>query len=633
MQHFTVIGTSVSKPKHSREHTASNLTPGHQTLAIPKMPCLAKSLSPYSRLRRKSYHLRLQYEDTRNHPPKRSAFLNTKEALNSFKLDAQLLYEALSFSTDDYLYVIDMQRDVALVSDNMREDFDLPDSLVSGLIPLWHELIVERDQDRFDESIDDLLTGKTDTHDLEYQVKNALDENVWVICRGLVKRNEIGEPLTFAGAITRMERKGEIDPITGLFTHDKCVDLLEQLIGCRSPGGIMVLGLDDFSRVNSLNDHAFGDAALRMFAQTVQRLAPEGAVAFRLDGDKFAVVVDGADRDTMKEFYRILHVASNRPHTLDDITFFCMVSAGIAMIGQDAVTAEDLLRNAESALEESKQRGKNISTFFSSAMTTVKLRRLEISDCMQASVVAGMRNFELHYQPLMDAENMELAGAEALLRWSSEKHGPLSPTEFIPVLESYGLIAQVGRWVLEESFVQCKRWIEAKPEFVMNVNISYLQLLDTDFIPFVKQLIDSTGIDPTSIVLEMTESYFVTDMDALRATFDQLRAIGIRIAMDDFGTGYSSLGLLSQVPADIVKIDRLFIKNIHQESFNRAFIESVIDLCHSVGIRVTVEGVEESAELDTARAIGADSIQGFVVSRPIPAASFEERFLTSSVTP
>lgn len=558
--------------------------------------------------------------------------MDTKEALNSFELDARLFYDAVAFSTDDYLYIIDMQRDVALVSDNMREDFGLPDSLVPGLIPLWRDLIVERDRTRFDESIDDMLSGKTDVHDVEYQVKNILGESIWVVCRGLLKRDESGTPTMFAGVVTCLERKGKIDPVTGLFTHDECIDLVERLIGCESEGGVMLLGLDDFSRINSLNGHAFGNTVLRMFAQSTQRLIPEGASMFRLDGDVYAIVVDGADRSAMRELYHAIHVVANRPHTVDDVTFFCMVSAGVAMIGQDATTAQDLLRNAENALEESKLRGKNTMTFFSLTMTATKLRRLEISDYMQTSVLDGMKNFELYYQPLVDAGTMGLAGAEALLRWNSDEHGQLSPVEFIPVLESYGLIGQVGRWVLEQSFAQCKRWTEAQPGFIMDVNISYLQLLDADFIPFVEQLIERTGVDPESIVLEMTESYFVTDMDALRATFDRLRAIGIRIAMDDFGTGYSSLGLLSQSPADIVKIDRLFIKNIHEETFNRAFIDAVIDLCHSVGIKVTVEGVEESTEFDAVRAIGADSIQGFLVSRPIPAQRFEERFLTPQAT-
>ncbi len=162
------------------------------------------------------------------------------------------------------------------------------------------------------------------------------------------------------------------------------------------------------------------------------------------------------------------------------------------------------------------------------------------------------------------------------------------------------------------------------------MNISYLQLLDAGFVSLVESLLARYGADPRCIVLEMTESYFVTDMDALRSTFGQLRALGIRIAMDDFGTGYSSLGLLSQSPADIVKVDRLFIRKINEDAFNRSFIDAVIDLCHSVGIEVTVEGVEESDELETVCAIGADSVQGFFVSRPIPADAFERRFLADT---
>lgn len=554
--------------------------------------------------------------------------VNAQEALDSFELDARLFYDAVTFSTDDYLYVVDMQRDVALVSDNMREDFALPGSLVPGLIPLWREMITERDRASFDQNIDDMLAGTTDIHDLEYQVRNAKGDLVWVVCRGLMKRDEYGSPTFFAGVVTNLERKGKIDPVTGLFTHDECLKLIDRLMARNSGGGVMLLGLDDFSRINSLNDHAFGDSVLRSISQTIQRTLPDDAHLFRLDSDHFALVIEDADRETMEARYRALHAMTNRPQEIDGTTYYCTASAGIAMMGEHADSGQDLLKSAENALEESKHRGKNTSTFFSPALTEAKLRRLAISDFLQASVMNDMQGFSLYYQPLVNASTLELAGAEALLRWESAELGSISPAEFIPILESYGLIGQVGRWVFKQAVEQCVRWSHIRPGFIMDVNISYLQLLDADFMPFVEQTIRESGIDPTLLVVEMTESYFVTDMDALRSTFEQLRALGIRIAMDDFGTGYSSLGLLSQSPADIVKIDRLFIKGIHEESFNRSFIDAVIDLCHSVSIEVTVEGVEEAAELDTVRSIGADSVQGFIVSRPIPAAAFEERFLS-----
>ena len=188
--------------------------------------------------------------------------MDTKEALKSFELDARLFYDAIAFSTDDYLYIIDMQRDIALVSDNMRDDFDLPDSLVPGLIPLWRELSVERDRKRFDDSIDSMLSGETDCHDLEYQVKNALGESIWVMCRGLLKRDENGQPTMFAGVVTCLERKGKIDSVTGLFTHDECMNLIDRLIACESQGGVMLLGLDEFSRFNVQTGDAVGYTVL-----------------------------------------------------------------------------------------------------------------------------------------------------------------------------------------------------------------------------------------------------------------------------------------------------------------------------------------------------------------------------------
>lgn len=554
--------------------------------------------------------------------------MDTQEALKSFNLDPQLFYDAVAFSTDDYLYVVDMTTDRAFISENMKTDFEFPSRLIDGLIPRWREFIVERDVENFDQSIVDMLTGKVDSHNLEYQIRNTHGDYLWVRCRGLLKRDLDGNPLLFAGVVTNLQKKGKIDAITGLLMHDACMKAIDHLLALdRSTGGILLLGLDDFSRINSLNDHAFGDAVLRKFAQDMQRILPEDISIFRLDGDQFAIVADRSQREDMEALFNAVHTISNRKQAIDDIGYFCTVSGGIVMIGQDGHASFDLIKHAESALEESKHRGKNTLSFFSPAMTNNKLRRLELSDRLQASTHDNMRGFSLYFQPLVDAGSMKLGGAEALLRWSCDGFGSVSPMEFVPVLESYGLIGQVGRWVLKQAITQCAAWCKSNPDFIININISYLQLLENNFVSFVERILKEAELEPHHIVLEITESYFVTDMEGLRSTFEHLRNLGIRLAMDDFGTGYSSLGLLSQSPADIVKIDRLFIKNIHQESFNRAFIDSVIALCHSVGIKVTVEGVEEEIELDTVRAIGADTIQGFFVSRPIPADEFETQFI------
>ena len=198
----------------------------------------------------------------------------------------------------------------------------------------------------------------------------------------------------------------------------------------------------------------------------------------------------------------------------------------------------------------------------------------------------------------------------------------------IPLLEAGGLIVPVGKWVLEEAVRTCKKWLTYQPDFIMNVNISYLQMLDESFIDFVKQTLNQYNLPPAHIVLELTESCFVTDMEALKEAFRLLRNLKIQIAMDDFGTGYSSLGMLSQSPADIVKIDRLFITAIgdKENEFNRSFIGSVIQLCHRVGISVCVEGVERKNELDTVCSLEADCIQGYYISKPLLQEEFEKKF-------
>lgn len=284
--------------------------------------------------------------------------MDAKETLESFELDARFLYEAMESSTDDYLFIVDMQRDLALVSTNMCEDFNLPGRLVSGLIPLWHSFVADRDRNRFDEGMRTMLSGKTNRHDIECQVRNSLGEDIWVMCRGLLKRDDTDKPALFAGVVTRLERKGKIDPVTGLFAHDECIGFVERLIDCESEGSVMLLGLDDFSRINALNGHAFGNAVLKAFAQSIQQLSPEGSSLFRLDGDMLAIVVRGADRAAMEKLYRAIHLVANYPHTVDGLTFLCTASAGIAMIDPTTPNAQKVLDDAENALEESKLRGK-----------------------------------------------------------------------------------------------------------------------------------------------------------------------------------------------------------------------------------------------------------------------------------
>lgn len=553
---------------------------------------------------------------------------------DAFNIDVNDFYNAIVNSTESYIYIVDMNTDMSLVSDNMFEDFDLPGNLVKNLIVTWGTLVHEKDQKRYDDSIEELLSGVSDQHNLEYQVRNRENEYVWVICRGMLTRDEQGLPNMFAGVVTPIGGRGKIDRTTGLLSQEECKNTIDMLQNQGyKKGGFLLLGIDDFSRLNNLRNHVFGDSVLRDVAQMIVGIAPEEAGVYRFDGDEIAVFYPDASLMDMQNVYQKIQLYTDHEHEIDGTPYFCTVSGGIAMLGDDTNDYLDLIKCAMSALESSKKGGKNRCTIYSPQLLKDNLHTMEIISQLQRSVMTGMQDFSLVYQPFVDAEKLEIKGAEALLRWTSETYGNIGPMEFIPLLESDGSIIPVGKWVMEEAMKTCKEWIQYQPEFVMNINVSYLQILDKDFVMFVKGLLKHYAIHPRHIVLELTESYFVTEMRVLKDVFKRLRDIGIHFAMDDFGTGYSSLGLLSQSPADIIKIDRMFISYINdkEHEFNRSFIEAVIKLCHSIGISVCVEGVEYIDELHVVQAMNVDSIQGYFISKPISKAQFEAQYIADTV--
>ena len=554
---------------------------------------------------------------------------NKKGPDGVFHIDAEAFYNAIVSSTEDYIYVVDMATNLSLVSENMLQDFDLPGRLVPDLVPLWGKLVHEKDRQCYFDSIDEMMRGCTDKHNVEYQVRNRKNEYIWVVCRGLLSRDKDGTPTMFAGVVTPLGNKGKIDRATGLLMQEACKRCVETLLDRNgTAGGVLLLGIDGFKRINNLKNHFFGDAVLRQIAQNIQQMLPANASIFRFDGDEFAVVYPGASLEDMQSLYRSIHLYANREHEIDGISYFCSISGGIALIGPDVGTYLDLIKCASSALDASKKKGKNTCTVFTPPLLQSNLRAMELTSQLQRCVLNGMERFSLVYQPFVSTDGLHLKGAEALLRWSCPEYGPVTPVEFIPLLESSGLIIPAGKWVLEEAVCTCKEWLKNCPDFVMNVNVSYLQIIDKDFIPFLEGLLQKAALGAEHIVLELTESYFVTDMTALQDAFQTLRDLNIRIAMDDFGTGYSSLGMLSQTPADIVKIDRLFISLINDQEhvFNRSFIGAVIQLCHSVGLTVCVEGVEYMDELKTVCSLEADSIQGYYISKPISPEQFAEKF-------
>ena len=545
-----------------------------------------------------------------------------------FDFDASDLYEALARSTDSYPFVSDLTSGVFHYSKAMVEEFGLPGEYVENAAAVWGSRVHPEDKPAFLEANQIIIDGRADSHCVEYRARNRNGEWVWVRCRGGLERDERGEPILFAGFITNLGQKNKIDHNTGLFNKIQLADDVAATLRNRPsrPLSLMLLGLDDFKRINELYNRTFGDEVLRITGQKIQEMLPPEATVYRLDGDEFGVLAHGGP-DTVRSVYRSLYERFRSQQEYDGKKYFCTFSAGSATYPDDAATYADLVQCAGCALEVSKSKGKNRLTFFDHDLLNSQKRSLELIELLRECMERGYEGFSLVYQPQVTADGSKVVGAEALVRWNCAQYGVISPVEFVPLLEQSGLIVPVGKWIFRQAAKQCKAWTRIRPDFVISINLSYLQVIAENMIPFIRTTLENLELNPANLVVEFTESCMTRENDEIRNIFEEIRAMGIRVAMDDFGTGYSSLGMLKNSPADVVKIDRIFVRDILHSRFDATFIRFVVALCHDAGIKVCLEGVERNEELELVRPMNLDYIQGYLFGRPVGVDTFARNYL------
>lgn len=546
-----------------------------------------------------------------------------------FEYDKEHLYEALIAGTDDYIFVGNMKTGVFRYPPKMVEEFGLPGEVVENAAAFWGELIHPHDEQYFLESNQEIADGRASYHNIEYRARNIRGEWVWLRCRGKMIPDEYGEPGLFAGMITNLGKKNQIDHMTGLYNRFKLEgDVKKQLADGDSSMkfGIMILDMDSFHNINDLYNRSYGDEILRIAGQRISSIIPPNAKAYRLDGDEFGVLVLGGEKQECLSIYGKIQNAYQKQQEYNGRKYYCTISAGCVFYPQDADNYLDLMKYANYSLEASKDAGKNRMTIFSGSLLAERERSLGPMEELRECVERGFAGFAIYYQPQIVVDTQELYGAEALARWKSVKYGNVSPIEFIPLLEKSGLIIEFGAWIFYHAAMQCKKWMEQRNDFQMSINLSYLQLLEGDIVDYMQETLKSLELDPQHITMELTETYLVkADADVL-GTMERMRRMGIRIAMDDFGVGYSSLHSLKNIPVDLVKIDRGFVKGIDGDVFNATLIRSITELCHDVGKTVCLEGVEIGAEYEVVRDMGLELIQGYYYGRPVPADEFEKQF-------
>lgn len=430
----------------------------------------------------------------------------------------------------------------------------------------------------------------------------------------------------------KIEYQAHNDFLTGLYNRMKCEIDLRKVIRRTEKAGlkgaVLFIDLDDFKHINDGLGHQYGDILLQQIAAGLTGIPGLRGHCYRMGGDEFIIIIGPELYDELGKMVAYIKTLFNKPWYLMETEYFCTMSMGIAVFPDNSVDVHEITRMADVAMYEAKRSGKNGYAYYSSEVENSTAKRLDIENNMRQAVSTGIDEFVVFYQPVVNVNTQMCTSCEALVRWDSKALGFMGPGEFIPLAEYLGLITSIGDYVLEEACRRCKLWNDnGHPDFYINVNLSVVQLLQKNVVENIKRILDKTGVNPKNIVLEITESFAINDMQRVMDIITGLKKLGPRIALDDFGTGYSSLNYIKQLPLDIIKVDKTFIDDIVEDDYAQAFIKLIVDLSKTIGTKIVVEGVEHKEQFELLKSLGVDYIQGYYFGKPVPANIFEEKNL------
>jgi diguanylate cyclase (GGDEF)-like protein len=437
----------------------------------------------------------------------------------------------------------------------------------------------------------------------------------------------IGELLKSKQRSEELQRMVTTDELTGLANRERFRDVVEHRISVAHESNerfaVMLMDLDRFKEINDTLGHHYGDVLLRdLGPRLVTAVGPGGLVA-RLGGDEFAVLPAEASSDSsvLEAVVTRLTKCVSKPFAVDELSLEVGASIGIARFPDDGRDSQDLLRCADIAMYAAKEAQCEYKVY-EADQNQHSVRRLSVLSDIRHALTSD--EIVVHYQPIVDLDDLTVTGAEGLVRWQHPEHGLIPPGAFVQTVEQTGLIGPLTRHVLEHAIAECASWRKAGRELSVAVNLSVRNLLDRDLPREIERLLDTYSLPADALQLEITESMIMSDPDRAIATVTRLSALGVHMSVDDFGTGYSSLANLRQLPINELKIDRSFVSPMLRDESDLIIVRSTINLGHDLGLRIIAEGVEDGETLNELAALGCDLAQGYHVSRPLAADAFTE---------
>ena len=482
--------------------------------------------------------------------------------------------------------------------------------------------------------LDAYLNGASSQFRIEHRMLHKDGSSVWVLTRGVAIWDNDGVALRIAGSMTNITSQKQTesrlvynafhDALTGLPNRALLVDRLEHALQRykRHPEhifAVLYMDLDRFKVVNDSLGHSTGDRLLVDFAGKLDQHVRTADTVARLGGDEFVILLEDIEgvADAQKIAERILEELQ-QPFVIEGQSIFTTASIGIVVSADDHQRAEDVLRDADIAMYSAKSLGKGRFSLFNAELRALASERLEIEYDLRHAL--QNRELYLEYQPILSLDRGQLAGFEALLRWQHPRRGLITPLEFIPIAEEISQIVLIGQWVLEEACRQIKVWqahFPSDPPLYISVNMSGKQFIHHDLSSQIEKILQSTGLDPACLHLEVIETIFLSDSAAIQTTLERLNNLGVKLEIDDFGTGYASFGYFQRIPISRIKIDRSFISRMDTQSGDNDLISSIIRLTQDLGVSAVAEGIETESQKERLYALGCAYGQGYFFSRPM----------------
>ena len=549
---------------------------------------------------------------------------------NKINLSREQLEEAIQLfnrSMDDYLYLFDIQNDYYSISKHAVNRFCLPNYHFCDATKAHNYFVYEDDLPLFDE-FNKIKSGEITEHSLHYRWLDRQHNPVWIDCRGDVILDEFNKPLYLIGCVNEIGKRQKADNISGLLREPS----LEEYVSSKSKNNItgyfMQIGIDDFEEINGRFGLKCGDEILKQFSRCMQSCINENQKIYELGNGRFMIMdLVNHSKEDILELYDELKKSIEVALEENAYRMVYTISVGIVEIDKEMQDYDTLIKYSEFALNEAKKKGKNSCYFFTQDKYKQFIRRREIRVELQNAVDHNFKNFDIYYQPIIDIHTRNLIGAEALMRFTSERFGMVSPAEFIPILEETGLIIPAGRWMMREVMGKCSEIRKVIPEFRVSINISQVQASKSDVIQDISGEMKRAGLPLEALIVELTESDLLEQNINEKHFLTELKRMGISLALDDFGTGYSNFHYLSELKPEIIKIDRSFTAKAVADKQEYYLLNQFCTMTHNLDMKICIEGVENAQEWLKIRKLRPEFTQGYFWGKPCEYEEFMTKFI------